>query len=176
MVSRTTKTIDNLGIDSYVRYAQDQEYLDKELLKDSRLVPSQTEVDVVKPFYSSEYEHMFETTRRNRGWAEFYKPLGYGDKKRSIFTFQILPQLGTEEMFLMQSTKIREKIERDRKKNKEKQEDRRRKGLPNDFEDDLELQEEEKESQALLSLIENICILDKILIEINSRRNQFQKG
>ena len=176
MPSSTTKTIDNLGMDTYVRYALDQEYLDKNLVKDSRYIPSQTEVDVSSPFYSSEFELMFETTRRNRGWAEFYKPPGYGEKRRAIFTFQILPELGSEEMFQLQSTKIREKIERDRKKNKDKQDERKKKGQPADFENDLEFKQEEKESQALLSLIEKICVLDKILMEINSRRNQFQKG
>ncbi|MCH9630238.1 MAG: hypothetical protein S4CHLAM37_02320 [Chlamydiia bacterium] len=176
MPSSTTKTIDNLGMDTYVRYALDQEFLDKELVKDSRYVPSQTEVDVSSPFYSSEFEHMFETTRRNRGWAEFYNPPGYGTTKRAIFTFQILPELGSEEMFQLQSTKIREKVERDRKKNKDKQDQRKKNGQPVDFEDDLELQQEEKESQTLISLMENICVLDKILLEINSRRNQFQKG
>lgn len=171
-----SRTIDNLGIDSYVRYAMDQEYLDKELVKDSSFVPKQTSIDVATPFYSSEYEHMFQTTRRNRGWAEFYKPEGYGVVGKSIFTFQVLPKLGTDEMFQMQCAKIREKIERDRERNQERQRDRRNRGEPNDFEEDLELEQEEKESQILLNLLENIQALDKILIEINSRRNQFQKG
>ena len=171
-----TKTIDNLGLEPYVRYALDQEYLDKELIHDSRFVPKQTQVDVSSPFYSSEFESMFQTTRRNRGWAEFQMPKGFQNTARSIFTFHVLPNLGSEDSFQMIAGKIRDKVERDREKNKKDQENRRNRGEPEDFEEDMIFDQEEKEAKTLLMLMDYILALDKILIEINSRRNQFQKG
>ena len=41
--------------------------------------------------------------------------------------------------------------------------------------DDID-EEEEKEKKALTSLFETVSLLDKFLIDINSRRSQYQKG
>lgn len=170
------KTIDDLGIDSSVRYATDQSMLDKDFLKESRLIPIQTQVDVSAPYFKSEYDLMFETTQRNLGWADFTPPPGYGDLKKRLFTFQTLPSLGSEESFQMQLIKIKEKIEKDKEQALSDQEKRKKRGQPFAFEEEAEEKEKEKESNILLALIENILTLDKILIEINSRRNQYQKG
>ena len=38
------------------------------------------------------------------------------------------------------------------------------------------LEEEEKEKKVLTSLLDTIAIYDKLIIDINSRRSQYQKG
>lgn len=173
-----SKTIDNLGIDTSVRYARDQEYLDKTFGIETRYIPSQTQIDVTIPFFSSEFDLIFETSQRNKGWADFFNPPGFTEQKKRLFTFQILPSLGPEETQQMHLQRVKERLDKDRKKqkkerNQEQGKDREKK---EPFEEAIEMQEEQKESEKIFRLIEVICNLDKILIEINSRRNQYQRG
>lgn len=167
------KTINDLGLEPSFQYARHQEQLDLELLRDSSYVSKQSQVDVTSPFYSSEYELLFEVDRRNKNWADFFSPPYYNDQKKRIFTFQIAPSLGSDEALQVYVEKIHEKVERDKKDQDQK---KKRQRPENEWEEDISIHEEEKESKILLKLLENIGILDKILIEINSKRNQYQRG
>lgn len=171
-----SKTIDNLGIDTSVRYAKDQEYLDKTLSKESNYIPEQIRIDVTIPSYSSEFDLIFETSQRNKGWAEFLNPPGFAEQKKRLFTFQILPSLGPEEAQQMHLERVKEKLDKDRKKQKRERDQRQDREKREPFEEEILLEEEEKESEKIIRLIEVIFNLDKILIEINSRRNQYQRG
>ncbi len=59
-----------------------------------------------------------------------------------------------------------------RKQEREKGEDKKREA----WLDQREEEEEEKEKKALTALFATIALLDKFLIDINSRRSQYQKG
>jgi hypothetical protein len=173
-----SKTIDDLGIGTSVRYAKDQEYLDKTFSKASVFVPEQTQIDVSVPCFSSEFDMMFEISQRNKGWAAFLTPPGFKEQKKRLFTFQILPSLGPEEAQQIHADRIRSRLETDRAKRKKEKDKKEREGREKKapFEEDIEFQEEEKESEVIIRLIELISNLDRILVEINSRRNQYQRG
>jgi hypothetical protein len=166
-----SKTIDNLGIDLSIRYAKDQEYLDKTFIKEVIAIPEQTRIDASLPCFSSEFESMFQTSLRNKDWASFLTPPGFKDQKRGLFSFQIVPSLGTEDTQQLHADRIRSRLNRDRENRKKKQQEEKEA-----FEEDIEFKEEEKESEIILRLIELISNLDRILIEIHGRKNQFQKG
>lgn len=171
-----SKTIDNLGINSSIRYAQDQEYLDKTFSKEPSFISEQTTIDVTIPSFSSEFELIFKTSQRNKGWAAFLNPPGFTEQKKRLFTFQILPSLGPDETHQMHLARIKEKLDKDRKRHKKERDQRQDRGKKEPFEEAIEFGEEEKESEKIIRLIEVICNLDKILVEINSRRNQYQRG
>jgi len=44
------------------------------------------------------------------------------------------------------------------------------------YEEERSLEEEEREKKILTSLLSTIALFDKLIIEINSRRSQYQKG
>jgi hypothetical protein len=173
-----SKTIDNLGIDPSVRYAQDQEYLDRRITKDTSYISSQAQIEVSLPCFSSEFDHIFQTSLRNKEWAAFMNPPGFSEQKKRLFTFQVLPSLGTEETIQIHAQRLKDRLakEEDKRRKKKKQRDSQEYKQEDAFEEDIQFQEAEQESVKLLRLIEIICNLDKILIEINSRRNQYQKG
>ena len=54
------RTIDNLGVDVSNRYAQDQEFLDENILKEARRIVPQTQIDVTQPAYPSEFDALFD--------------------------------------------------------------------------------------------------------------------
>lgn len=168
------RTIDNLGVETSVRWATDQEFLDSSLVKESPLVAKQTTVDVYTPFFKSEFDLIFETKKRHQQWAAFFAPPGYTTQKMRLFLHQVIPSLGTEDFQQAQMQKIRDR----REGNKKKRADKKAAGEASEYawEDEREEEEEGKESKTLLHLMEYIMELDELLNAINARRSQYSKG
>jgi hypothetical protein len=154
------RTIDNLGVDTSVRYAQDQKSLDQKFLEDATFASSKSEIISTVPSFPMELEILFGFERKISAWADFLAPPDYTSLRSSLFSFQLIPGLGTLEK---QELKI-EKIENFRKRKKKK------KAMTK------EEDEEEKEKEVLLKLLLCIKSLEKNLELINARRNQYHKG
>lgn len=168
------RTIDNLGVETSVRWATDQEILDKSFIQEAPRVSQQTTVDVYAPFYTSEFDLIFQTKQRHQQWAAFFAPPGYSTQKMRIFMHQVIPSLGTEEFQQAQMQKIKERCD----SNKKKRQQNKIAGQVSTYgwEDEREEEEEQKESKILLELMEYVHSLDKLLGAINSRRSQYSKG
>lgn len=159
------KTIDNLGIESSIRYAKDMEILDKRIVDESRLIPQKTEVSVAKPYIPSEFDVLY-SPGRTMLWATFLPPPDYFGAPKAFFSYQLIPSLGGYEKQEADAEKL-ESIEDLLKKPFS----RKREG-----EQHQDQEEEEKERQILTALLQTITKLDKTLTLINSRRNQYQRG
>lgn len=147
------RTIDNLGIDSSIRYAKDKELLDPRLIKDSQWVPSRTEVSVTRPYVPTEYEELFSLGKTVQ-WALFGSPPDFEAHVRSLFSYQLIPSLGGYEKTDADMEKLEALEDALHKENKD----------------------QENERQKLLALLKCIKKLDKTLTLINARRNQYQRG
>ncbi|MCK4934975.1 MAG: DUF5399 family protein [Simkaniaceae bacterium] len=115
-----TRTIDNLGFPSSVRYAEDQSTYDKSLILDSSRIYKDVQVNVTDPSYLSELNTMFDLRRRNKSWAFFQTPKGSSEQK-NIFSHQLIPSLGSFEKLQSQLMKIDTFINERRKKPKKNQ-------------------------------------------------------
>jgi len=168
------RTIDNLGVDVSTRYAEDKRTLDETLIKESRAIPVQTAIEVTTPSFPSEVEALLHFQPTGLTWASFFPPAEYFEQRKRLFTFQLIPSMGSEDKKESQAQKILAKLhsmadERAQKEKKEK--DKRQQ-----YEEERILEEEEKEKKILTSLLDTIALFDKLIIEINSRRSQYQKG
>ena len=170
-ITPRSKTIDNLGIDTYIRYAQDQQYLEKDLIKESKFIPSQATIEVSTPSFSSEYEILFQTYLKNKGWALFLPPKGYKDQKNLLFSYQLIPSLGGEENYSILRERIGEKLKKDKEKK-----DKKKEGKKSDVDEEISLLDEEKEGKKLTAFLDLMSQLDKILIDLNAKRSQYKKG
>jgi hypothetical protein len=172
------RTIDNLGLDVSTRYAEDQQKLDQKLIKESKAIPSQTEIDVTSPAFASEFDLLFDTAKRNLPWAEFSVPEKYNEQKKRLFTFQLIPSLGTQDKKEGQAQKILAKFQgTTQHREKEEKEEKDQKGSKKrKWEEEKEKHEEDKEKKILMNLLNCILTLDKTMMDINSRRTQYQKG
>lgn len=168
------KTIDNLGLDSSIRYAEDQAYLDKTLTKESPFISLSTQIDVQQPFYKGEFDTLFQITKRFAPWALLYPPIGYNLQKMRLFTFQAIPSLGTHEFLSAQMQKIRDKVDNNKSARAKRREEG--KGAEYAWEDEKEEEEELRQSKTLIALLEYLQEVDTLLTQINSRRNQYSKG
>lgn len=168
------RTIDNLGVEVSTRYAEDKEILDETLIKEARAIPIQTGIEVTTPFFPSEIEALLHLQPTNITWASFFAPSYYFEQRKRLFTFQLIPSMGSEDKKESQALKILSKLRSmaEERVQKEKEEKDRRKR----YQEERVLEEEEREKKILTSLLNTIAIFDKLLIEINSRRSQYQKG
>jgi hypothetical protein len=164
-MAKETKTIDNLGLGPSIRYAEDQKELDVKILKESKIIPQQAEIDVTVPYFPSEFEALLETQKRNAPWALFYAPLRFSEQKRRLFSHSIIPSLGSEDKneLLIQRVSSRSHVKQQYEESIEWQEKR-------------EIEDEEREKKILIALLTLVNQLNKVLIDINSRRGQYHKG
>lgn len=162
------RTIDNLGSDIYNRYAEDQKTLDNSLVREQRPVYQQALVDVTKASYASQFSLFLGLSLLHPSWATFQAPKGYSEKHKILFTNQILPFIGNQD-------KKEEQVRRVKERPKQEQEEHQG-GFGGSWEDEKEQQEEQQEKEALLSLFTCIDTLDTDIMEVNTRRKQYQKG
>lgn len=167
------RTIDNLGMDISTRYAQDKLLEDQTLIKESR-TPVQTQIDVTLPYYTSEFELLFELGRRNATWADFFAPPQFYVQQKRLFSQQIIPALGSPDKSEAQSERIAAIGKVAKKREEEEKEGQKQSAYT--AEEALEIREEEKEKKILLTLLERLRTFDQYLIDINSKRSQYQKG
>ena len=168
------RTIDNLGVDVSTRYAEDQKQLDTELIKQARLVPGRTEIDVSAPFFPSEMDALLDLQPTHYVWAIFPPPSRYFEQRKRLFTFQLIPSMGTDEKKEAQMEKLLSKMRTLAEQKKER--DKEQKDKKKQYEEDLLLEVEEKEKNILTTLLNKIALFDKLIVEINSRRSQYHKG
>jgi hypothetical protein len=168
------RTIDNLGMDASARYAEDQKIYDQALIKEAKGIPVQTEIEVTIPFFPSEMEALLRLTPLQASWASFIAPILYFEQRKRLFTFQSIPSLGSEDKKESQAQKILSKLQL--LEEKHKKEDREEKDQKKRREQELAFQEEEREKKILTTLLQTIVQIDKLIIDINSRRSQYQKG
>lgn len=163
------RTVDSLGIEVSQRYAKDQALLDTKFLEASRSLSLQTEVSVTKPFVPSEVELLFGLEQRNTPWALFLAPVNFATYSQALFSYQIVPSLGSFEKQQLESEKLSVlDLIKERKKKK-------RKALP-PWREEEEEKEEERERDILKHFLEYLGYLNKDLAFINSRRSQYHKG
>jgi hypothetical protein len=168
------RTIDNLGVEVSTRYAEDKQILDETLIKEARTIPMQAGIEVTTPFFPAEIEALLHIQPTNITWASFIPPAYYFEQRKRLFTYQLIPSMGSEDKTESQALKILAKLksmaeERDQKE-KAGQDKRQQ------YEEERALEDEEKEKKILTSLLNTIALFDKLIIEINSRRSQYQKG
>lgn len=167
------RTIDNLGPDASIRYANDQAILDKSFGKEAIGIPTQTEIDVSAPFFPGEIEAALHLQPTGITWALFIPPNQYFEQRRRLFSFQLIPSMGSDDRQESQAQKILAKLTMEELKTKA---DIGNKDPRELYEENIILEEEAKEKKILTSLLNTIATFDKLIIEINSRRNQYQKG
>lgn len=148
------RTIDNLGIDTSNRYAEDKALYDESiaLIKEAGTIPSQTKITVTLPSYKSEFDLLFDVEKKQAPWALFEAPTGYRTSRLRLFAEQLIPRLGSPDL---QEAKI-SRLETLGKDEPES--------------------EAAKERQIISTLLNKVHLLDGLLIDTNSKRAQYQKG
>lgn len=163
------RTIDNLGMDVSTRYAEDQQHLDVGLIKEAHAIPVRTQIEVTTPGTPSEIDALVNAEATHLVWASFYAPSQYFEQRKRLFTHLLIPSMGSEEKQESQAQKVLAML-------LARTEAKEELGKKEQYEQQLALEEEEKEKNALTTLLKTISIYDKLIIEINSRRGQYQKG
>jgi len=164
-MSVKSRTIDNLGLEASVQYAQNQKDYDPRLIEESRLIPQKAEVSTYKPYVPSELDAFF-TIGKGASWALFMPPPDYFTSGKALFSYQLIPSLGTQEKQEADAEKLEhleEYLAKQQKRGKKRQS---KEGH----------EEEEEDREILIAMFKCLHKLDKTLTLINSRRTQYQRG
>lgn len=92
----TIRTIDNLGLESSVRYAKDKESLDRRIIEDSKYIPKKTEIPVTSPYIQTESEKLFSSKPTVR-WAYFTAPYEIETNLHNLFSYEMIPSFGGDD-------------------------------------------------------------------------------
>ena len=158
-----SRTIDNLGFDASIRYAKDKELFEARFIDDSQVVSRKSEISVSRPYVPSEFDQMFSSAK-TISWALFSPPPEYLSFAKPLFSYQLIPSLGTYEKHedTDQLLALEDALRKQKDSNKDQS--------------DKEKQDEEREKRLIADLLQCIARIDKSLELINSRRNQYQRG
>lgn len=155
------RTIDNLGIDASIRYAQDQQVFEARFIEESQIVSKRTEISVSTPYTPSEFDQMFGSGKPLI-WAAFSPPHEMMEGNNTLFSYQLIPSLHIDAFTKDPEEMLDEALERQKREHPDSS--------------DQEKKEEEKEKKIIANLLNCIAKFDKSLQLINSRRNQYQRG
>lgn len=154
-------TISDLGSSASERYAQDQAALDPSLIRDASGIAQQAATDVVEPA-CSELDALLSTGAASASWARFTKPPGSSGRRRGAFMAQVFSGVRSPDEAVNKIQKILSKTLPEAKSSS--------------WQERQELEEAKRGQTVLVYLLKKIESLEQILLEINSRRNQYQKG
>ena len=151
------RTIDNLGIDASIRYAKDKELFEAKFIEESQIVSRKTEIPVSRPYIPSEFEQTFAGAK-TLNWASFSPPPDTFSTGSALFSYQLIPSLGTYEQHEDAEQMLEDALQKRHESGQEPSE------------------QEKREKQLIQDLLACIAKIDKSLSLINSRRNQYQRG
>lgn len=168
------RTIDNLGVEVSTRYAEDKAFLDEALVREAQGIPLQVGIEVTAPSFPSEVEALLQIQPTHVTWAAFNAPPLYFEQRNRLFTYQLIPSMGSEDKKESQAIKILAKL-------RAREEDLTNRTPPEGdkqlrYAKEREIEDEQREQKVLTTLLNTIATYDKLIIDINSRRAQYQKG
>lgn len=148
------KTVSDLPVDVSIRWANDQKLLEEThpIIKDSRSISEFTQKDVTSPAIYSQLDLLLEMSTTSPTWALFAPPTGFFDQRKRLFTSRVLPVFESEEQIDNKIQKVTSVLNQE---------------------------DEEKDSyekKALINMLKQLITINKNLLFIMSRRNQYQKG
>lgn len=165
------KTIVDLGIDDFERYARDSSLKEQSLLslKDAT-ISKEAIVDVTQPYFVEEWTQLF-ALKEPVPWAGFAPPAGYFEQRQRVFTSQLVPSLGSPGKQEMQIKRIQSV--KSSSKPAEVQSGAEGPEIEVRVKDD-ELQQAEK--KILLNFFSLMDSLNQIKLEIKLYRDQYHKA
>ncbi|MBM3202146.1 MAG: hypothetical protein FJZ56_07050 [Chlamydiae bacterium] len=171
MSTRSTKTIDNLGIEVYRRYDDDQSVLETVYIGESKQVALRSSLDILLPIQEDEVSLLLED-EKSPPWALLCVPDKYNEQKRRLFTNQLTPASGPVDKLEMQEAKI-EEIKEDLEK--KIQEIKSQPSLITSEEQE-ETEDIAVQAKKLLDLLQDIRLSNKMIRDINAERYRYTKG
>jgi hypothetical protein len=151
------KTVSDLPIDTSIRWANDQKLLEEShpIITDSKSISQFTQKDVSVPAPASHLDVLLDITSTHPTWALFSPPAGFFNQRRRLFTSRVLPLFDSEDLIDDKIQKVTSVL---------------------DQEEDKENSRGNQEKEALIKMLRQLIAINKNLLFIMSRRNQYQKG
>lgn len=163
-------TIDKLDIKDHLRWAQDQEVLESAFVTEASLVAHHPEILGMSIIYPSKFEELFELQKKNQHWASFTPPPNFQLFRKRFFSYRLFPTIHWED------AEEKEGEDNDTQEDNTPELDLVRLIAQVTSQGARPSALFEKDKDTMLSLLESIKWLSKLLRQINARKLQYQKG
>lgn len=90
------RTVDNLGKQASIRYAENQKAIDQAFLEEVKNIGQKTETPGAAPYTPSEFETLFLIDKKT-SWAQFSPPPEYSQRVGQLFFHGLVPSMGSLE-------------------------------------------------------------------------------
>ena len=149
------KIVSDLPVDVSIRWANDQKILEEShpIISDSKSISQFTQKDVSAPAPASQLDVLLNIESTHPTWALFLPPQGFFNQRRRLFTSRVIPLFDSEDL-------IDDKIQK----------------VSSAFDKEEENPKGNQEKEALVKMLKQLIAINKNLLFIMSRRNQYQKG
>lgn len=152
MTSRISKTIDDLGIQSYTQFEESRVFYDEKYISESKSIADQLGADIFEPILVPEHQVLFELGMKGVVWGMIRPPPNYNDQRRRLFTHQLAPKLGPQDLIDIQIGRIDEKSQQ------------------------AQSPDVTQEANKLILMMKDINEYNKIIAYINGERFRYSKG
>lgn len=167
MADDKMRTIDNLPIETSIRYEENKVDFDKNLLKESGEVKHIVGLDTFDSTLHSNVSKLFDLNMQNPPWGNIAPPPSYNMQTGRLFTHQLAPSLGPQDRI----DAAEARIEGLKKETLETITEN-----PRSVEGKRKITDVENESHALQSMLLTITEINKEIEYVNGERSRFKKG
>ena len=168
-------TFDSIDISVHQRYAKDQAILDATFIKEPHFITPHTEITATTSIFSSKWEELFDIHKRSSSWALFSAPEDFFSQRNKFFSHTLLPEL-----HLLEETKEENKElspwREPKTRRLTKEEILKKSKLAIETKNSEEASALEKDYKTICTLLESIETISKLLLTVQARKLQFQKG
>ncbi len=164
-------TIDNLDIKEHIRWAKDREIFDAALVHDTHQIAQHPEISGLSAIFPSQLEELFNWEKGVNPFANFAVPYNVHQFSRHLFTYRLFHNIHWK-----QANDDEDASEEDESEGKSKPEENlllQIKAVRTSSHNSTIF---EKDKSTLISLLESIQSINKMLEQITSRKLQYQKG
>ncbi|MFY7842742.1 MAG: DUF5399 family protein [Rhabdochlamydiaceae bacterium] len=175
-------TIDNLRIKDHNKYANNQKAFNPVFVKDSPFISQQSTIDSIEPFYHSAFDKLFGLIFKNQPWARFEAP-PFSLNRFHCFSSSIVPFLDSEnhlsqkiDQAYLDSVHMFYAKEEIPSKFSQENLTQTKHDLIQSLENTISTEFLMQQQEILKELITCVEDLNKMIVECNTRRLQYQKG
>lgn len=156
------KIVSDLPVDVSIRWANDQKLLEENhpIISDSKSISQFTQKDVSAPAPASQLDVLLNIESTHPTWALFSPPQGFFNQRRRLFTSRVIPLFDSEDLIDDKIQKVSSAFDKEEQNSDKERYDQKRK----------------QEKESLVKMLKQLIAINKNLLFIMSRRNQYQKG
>lgn len=165
---------DSSWVDISRQFAKEQMETDTSITQEASTVSQGTRVDAYSGEFTSQYEAMFQLNRGKLPWGEFFPPKDFVMLRNRLYTHYLIPSIGSQAELEDLHQRVLSSI--DAIKTLEPEGAHKGSRFLTEWNSKEFKEKAEDEANKVNNMLTQVKDLNKMIVEINSRRAQYKKS